>query len=37
MSYRSISYWFDSLAAEPEPRPQLQEKLINALGFGLSE
>jgi glycine/D-amino acid oxidase-like deaminating enzyme len=23
MSYRSISYWFDSLGAEPEPRPPL--------------
>jgi glycine/D-amino acid oxidase-like deaminating enzyme len=23
MSYRSISYWFDSLSAEPEPRPPL--------------
>jgi glycine/D-amino acid oxidase-like deaminating enzyme len=23
MSYRSVSYWFDSLGAEPEPRPAL--------------
>jgi glycine/D-amino acid oxidase-like deaminating enzyme len=23
MSYRSVSYWFDSLGAEPEPRPPL--------------
>ncbi len=23
MSYRSISYWFDSLGAEPKPRPPL--------------
>jgi glycine/D-amino acid oxidase-like deaminating enzyme len=23
MSYRSLSYWFDSLGAEPEPRPAL--------------
>ena len=23
MSYRSISYWFDPLGAEPKPRPPL--------------
>ena len=23
MSYRTISYWFDSLGVEPEPRPSL--------------
>jgi len=27
MSYRTISYWFDSLAAEPKPRPPLAEDI----------